>query len=172
MADLDQAPPVEEPVPTVDPATLSVPDFAETPLQTKRPASPRLMGIVLLLFALFGLLGIILCMTLLVQGPTDHKRLLYVELLTVMLVGAPLAATMGIGLLRFAPWARKGTIISALAYLVFGAALGALVVSQVNNNKVAFMIAYAFVVFVGILIGGMMIYFLSRPRVVDAFKKG
>ena len=157
----------------------------------QRPASVTVLGIVNIVFASFGLLGLALTVALNLSAaqadaaPWAGSQALVAWTTFTQWIGVIANCVLfasGIGLLRLRPWGRKVAVIYAV-YAVVMALVSAVITSwfigtQMQGQGVGgdeqFMMA---TLIVGALIGlgisllhpGLLWYFMTRPHVIAAF---
>ena len=160
------------------------------PFRLKPPATAHVVGVLLMIFAVFGILALIGLMILLTNAQIKALGLLTLigSLITIAIISSAVNAAMSVGLLRMASWARKGTIISQLALLAFGSVVSGFVLfnevpflhhavpglsSEFSPGVMAFlaMLIYAFAVFTNLLVTANIIFFLTRAESVEAFNR-
>jgi len=153
--------------------------------QAGRPVAATVIGIVLLVFAGIGLISEISNIVMLFIAKTASavvQKDAVIHSAVIAAVTIPAQVIIGIGLLRMRPWARKGAIVVLIALFVISAINTTLVFSQ--QDLTAGMPVEAAPYANGIMIGsviigllfslginGLMIFFLTRPNVVQAFKE-
>lgn len=165
------------------------------PQQPARPTTALVLGILLLVFAgygLFSLVGAMFMMAVMTQVPVDGATMpstIFVMIIFSGLLNVGLYIPMGIGLLKLQPWARTGAIISVVVITLM--ALISRVISMKLISRVISMnmlspggvhampgmtgslqmISSLFGIIAALGINGTMLYFLTRPEMVQAFAK-
>ncbi len=118
-------PPAEEPAAPPPQSTPAPPAFAFVPptppsygappeAAVPKPASPMVIGIILLVFAFFSLAGIVTLVVTAQNPAVAHPIPVEVGILIDLVFGG-LYLLMGIGLIKGLAWARVGTILFCCA---------------------------------------------------------
>ncbi|HOS42803.1 MAG TPA: hypothetical protein PK794_03850, partial [Armatimonadota bacterium] len=120
MTDNEQPnlPPEERPALPPTPPPQVAPGFA--PSAPGRPVAATVIAIVLLVFAVLGLTAFI------PQPIQVLPSVVRAVSLVISAISIALYITMGVGLLRMEPWARKGTIYTLIGLFIVGMATSAL----------------------------------------------
>lgn len=164
-------------------------------LSVKRPASPMVFGILCLVFSSLGILGAIMKLFLQLAPQTIPGMEQQAEQQEAMLssmgysptymliaqviqyISLPLILAIGIGLVRYRHWGRKGFTYLAIVLLTWGVINSGYVVYNILGNSGGES-ALTAITLVSLVVGmlfsflyyGLGIYFLNSTRVKEALK--
>jgi hypothetical protein len=169
------------PPPSFAPFTTSAP-----PSPNQRPTAALVIGILLVVFAGLGAVGVLVnIVQLAIPIPMEDSGMRPMSLIASVIgsVSIVLQAVAGIGLLRLLRWARKFTIYAMIVTFCMGVFSSIFMMSHLSSvmptvpdaaSKAVVGVAMTGGLVLGMLFAvvenGLIIFFLTRPHVVAAFR--
>lgn len=168
----DVAPPPASLVPPPPPVIGQAGGYGAPPV---RPATATVIGIILLVFAGFGLL------TLVFAAMQSNPEMELHIARTALVASCQLV--MGAGLLAWKPWARKGAIIflaldavGVLCYQVYHLMKAYTLLTSLHSMRseymsVGFVLVGAASILFPMLTNAVMTFFLARPAFIEVYER-